>query len=164
MEPFMGQLMLVSFDWPPQGFFQCDGQLLPINQYQALFSLLGTMYGGDGMRTFALPNLKGRTPLGLSPSYPQGSVGGFDSYALNQSNVTSHTHTLIASTTSDKDIPSGNLLGGGGSSIFGPPTNLAPMNGATVGSAGGSLPHENRQPYLCMNWVIAYNGIYPSRP
>jgi microcystin-dependent protein len=164
MEPYMGQILLLSFDWAPQGFFQCNGQLLPISSYQALFSLLGTVYGGNGINNFALPNLQGRTPIGPNANYPLGNVGGVESYALNVANVPSHTHIVNASTTVDKEIPTNNLLGGGGETMYGPPTTLGAMNSAVVGMAGGSQPHENRQPYLCMNWVIAYNGIYPSRP
>jgi len=164
MEPFLGQILLLSFDWAPQGFFPCNGQMVPISSFQALFSLLGTTYGGNGINTFGLPNLKGRTPIGPNATYPLGTQGGMESYALNQANVPSHTHTVNASSTVDKEIPNNCLLGTGGETMYGPLTTLAPMNSAVIGMAGGSQPHENRQPYLCMNWVIAFNGIYPSRP
>jgi microcystin-dependent protein len=159
---FIGQMMLASWSYAPNGWRMCNGQILPINQNQALFSLLGTYYGGDGMRTFALPNLQGQAPIGFAPAYPIGSTGGEEMHTLVASEVPSHSHALNAYASSDVEAPAGNLLGGTPGTIFAPANNLVAMQNQTVSTIGGQ-GHENRQPYLVMNWCIALNGIYPSR-
>jgi microcystin-dependent protein len=136
---------------------------LPIAQYQALFSLLGTYFGGDGIRTFQLPNLQGATPVGVGNGINYGQLGGEPAHTLTQAEVPTHTHAIQAAGGADKITPAGNLVAGGGTAIFGAAGTLAGMNPNVLATFGGSLPHENRQPYLVMNWVIALVGIFPSR-
>lgn len=165
---YLGQLMLFPFNFAPKGWVQCNGQLLPINQYQALFSVLGTYYGGDGIRTFALPNLQGRTPVGVGgqASVQLGQQGGTEQHTLVPTEVPTHTHQLRATASaSNQAVPNGHLLAttAGAATIYNAsganPTNL---NAATISTVGG-LPHENRSPYLVMTWCIATTGIFPSR-
>ena len=166
-ELFIGQLILASFNYPPKGFATCNGQLLPINQYQALFSLIGTYYGGNGVQNFALPNLQGRTPIGYgtSGSPALGQVGGEETHTLISSEVPSHTHQLEGtSMAASSPSPVGNVFGTTSTvSCYTAAAGLQPMNGTSIANYGGSQPHENRQPYLVMNWCIALSGIFPSR-
>jgi microcystin-dependent protein len=160
--------MLAAFSFAPKGWAQCNGQTMAINQNQALFSLLGTTYGGNGIQTFALPNLQGQTPIGFGNSssgyYTLGQTGGAASHTLTVTEVPIHTHNAFATAVAgNTDTPGGALLAGGGPSIFGGMTSLAAMNAAMLSPFGGSQPHENRQPYLVMNWVISLSGIFPSR-
>ena len=160
---FIGQLILAPFGFAPRGWAQCNGQVMSINSNQALFSLLGTYFGGNGVQTFALPNLQGRTPLGMNTTYPIGASGGEAQHTLTQAEVPSHTHTLQAATTgAGMNSPTGAILAGGGANIFVPSANLKAMQPQALAAVGGQ-PHENRQPYLVMNWCIALSGIYPSR-
>jgi microcystin-dependent protein len=165
-QPFLGQLMLASWNFAPKGYATCNGQLLQINQNQALFSLLGTTYGGDGRTTFALPNLQGRTPIGYGAGFNLGLVGGEDAHTLTQKEVPSHIHNLQgtsgAANTPDP-TPSMLAVTTGNAKLYGGASSLSPMNSAIVASAGGSLPHENRQPLLVMTWCIALSGIFPSQ-
>jgi microcystin-dependent protein len=163
MTPFLGQLMLVAFNYAPTGYQMCNGQTLGINQYTALFSLLGTTYGGNGVNTFQLPNLQGRTPVGVGNGISYGEVAGTDAHTLISAEVPPHTHALNATTQAASTKPGGNAVAAGGGSCFTSPTSLVAMNSATIGNAGGSQPHENRQPFLVMTWVIAMVGIFPSR-
>jgi len=164
-QPFLAQLMLASFNFAPKGWAQANGQVLPIAQNTALISLVGTTFGGNGVQTFALPNLQGRTPVGVGNNIAYGEVGGVESVTLVSSNVPPHTHALNASgaTASGGRPAAGDMLAGGGSSNFGSAATLGSMSAGTVSTVGGSLPHENRQPYLVMNWCIALSGIFPSR-
>ena len=163
MTPFLGQLMLASWNYTTQGWAMCNGQLMAINQYQALFSLLGTTYGGNGIQTFALPNLQGRTPVGFGNSIQLGQVGGEEFHTLSAAEVPGHTHPLQAAAGANLTKPAGALVAGGGASVFGVFANQAALNAGTLGNSGGSQPHENRQPYLVMNWCIALTGIFPSQ-
>jgi microcystin-dependent protein len=142
----------------------CNGQLLPINQNQALFSLLGTTYGGDGMRTFALPNLQGRVPMHMGSSFTLGQAGGEQSHTLNLSELPQHLHSVAASSTATNGTasPNNNYLGGG-NNVYHTALNLTPLNQATVANVGGSQPHENMSPYLVLNFCIALQGIFPSQ-
>jgi microcystin-dependent protein len=162
-EPYMGQLMLASFNFAPKGYLQCNGQLLPINQYSALFSLLQTKFGGNGVNTFALPNLQGRTPVGFGQSFVMGQVGGEETHTLTEREVPNHSHQIFGGGTAAAIKPNNALLGSGGTAIYTPATSLVTMKSATLTAFGSSQPHENRQPYLVMNWCIAVTGIYPSR-
>jgi len=163
MDPFVGQLSLMAFPFAPRNWAQCNGTLIAINTNQALFSLLGTFFGGDGIRTFGLPNLQGRIPIGISGPYPIGSIGGETSHTLSTAEVPPHTHVLNAATSGGSvALPTGALVAGGGTAIFAPPAN-ALLNGSTITSYGGNQPHENRQPFLVMNWCISLNGVYPSQ-
>jgi len=183
-DPFIGELKLVSFNYAPRGWALCNGQLLPIQQNQALFSLLGTQYGGNGTTNFALPDLRSRTPLGFGQgpglsNYVIGQVGGEENHILSITETPQHTHTLAGDTTiaaaSNASTPAaGNSLGAGTGLLSNNtqfPLNIygaaggatAPQTPATIGNFGGSQGHENRQPFLVLNWIIALQGIFPSR-
>ncbi|MET4729550.1 microcystin-dependent protein [Lysobacter enzymogenes] len=173
-EFFLGQVNTFGFNFAPKGFAMCNGQLLPIAQNQALFSLLGTMYGGNGVTTFALPNLQGRTPVGAGNSvdpgwnpspYTQGEIGGVENVTLLLTQLPSHTHQMAGSTaTATTRSPRDALYAKDASAIYantgGP---QVPLGAATVSNVGGTQPHSNIQPYLAINFCIALVGIYPSR-
>jgi microcystin-dependent protein len=163
-EPFLGELRLMSWDLQSRGWAMANGQLLPINQNQALFSLLGTMYGGNGQTTFALPDLRGRVALhagggGLS----QGQAFGEESHTLIQSEMPAHTHAVKASSSNgDQATPTGNVLAAS-LNQYHAATDLTSLPAPTVTNVGGSQAHENRHPFLALNWNIALQGIFPSR-
>jgi len=168
VDPFIGQIILVPYNFAPQGWALCNGQLLPIAQNTALFSLLGTTYGGDGVTTFALPDLRGRVPIsagqgpGLQP-YALGQEGGEETVTLNTNQIPAHSHAVYANSThSNSDQPANNFPGA--SAHFQTSTDGTKMNPGMIGQTGGSQPHDNRQPYLTLNYCIALQGIYPSRP
>jgi microcystin-dependent protein len=163
--PFVAQLLLASFNFAPKGYAQANGQLLAVNANQALFSLIGTTFGGNGIQNFALPNLQGRTPVGVGNGIAYGEMGGVESVTLLSSQVPAHTHTLNASgaAASSGRPATGNMLAGQGVNAYVAATSLASMSAATVSTVGGSQPHENRQPYLVMCWCIALTGMFPSR-
>ncbi len=163
-EPFIGEIQIFGFQFAPRGWALCNGQLLPINQNQALFSLLGTMYGGNGTTTFALPDLRGRVPLDVGAGLRSGRAGQARSlHTLSTSEMPAHTHIPIASSAaasspSPADATWTNM--GTASYASSPNTQMA---GNAVAPAGGSQPHENRSPYLTVNFCIALQGIFPSR-
>jgi microcystin-dependent protein len=163
-QPFLGEVKLISWNFPPKGWAFCNGQFLPINQNQALFSILGTMYGGDGRTTFALPDLRGRAAIHQGSGFTVGQSGGQEFHTLIISEMPAHNHIVTASDTQgDKNTVLGNILArevGNPYSAFGSPTTLNPT---TVSSVGGSQPHENRQPYLVVNFIIALQGVFPSQ-
>lgn len=160
-EPFLGEIKIISWNFPPKGWAFCTGQLLPINQNQALFSVLGTTYGGDGRQTFGLPNLQGRTPSHVGNGIVLGEMGGETAHTLNISEVTAHTHVPTASSdNSDSDLPAGNYLGGV-DNFYAPNANTT-LQPSTVNAIGGNQPHENMSPYLVLNFIIALQGIFPS--
>jgi microcystin-dependent protein len=166
MTPFLAQLILASFNFAPKGWAQCNGQLMALNQNQALFSLLGTTYGGDGRATFGLPNLQGRTPVSEGNGIVRGQIAGQESHTLIQSEVPQHFHQLTASGASaNLGAPSGAIFAAtaGGETVYGPFANQVPLNGQSLQSFGGSQAHENRQPYLVLNWCIALTGLFPSQ-
>lgn len=166
MECFLGQIVSCGFGRVPDGFVPCDGRLLAIRDNQALYSLLGTTFGGDGVNTFAVPDLRGRAALGAGLSYPLGQKAGQERVALTMSACPSHAHPLMATTASDGGPAAGAIFAGSGSSnAYGPAPSGSPvtMQGDAMGSAGGGQAHENRQPYLVLNWIIATRGIWPSR-
>jgi microcystin-dependent protein len=163
-DPFMGELRMVSFSYPPRGWAFCNGQLMPINQNQALFSLLGTQFGGNGQTTFALPDLRGRIPMHFGDSgHTIGEQMGEQAHTLTASEMPAHTH-LVGATTQDatQSPPAGTALAKSPNMYvpFGSPTTIAP---GTISNVGGSQPHENRQPYGVVNWTIALVGVFPSR-
>jgi microcystin-dependent protein len=169
-EPFVGEIRMFGFGFAPQGWALCNGQLLPIDQNQALFSLLGTTYGGDGRTTFALPDLQSRVPVGQgqSPglsSYAEGQAGGAETVTLAATQLPGHTHPVKASSsTADSDQPEGRTLARSAShSYTAKPDASTVMNVDMLGDAGGSQPHDNIQPYLAVNFCIALIGIFPSR-
>ncbi len=165
-DPFLGQIMLAGFSFAPKGFAACNGQLLPISQNTALFSLLGITYGGNGQTTFGLPDLRGRTPLGFSNSYPLGNTGGTETVALISSELPPHTHNAQANTAAGTTrTPTNGVFGGSGSEkLYGPTgSGQVPLNATSIATAGGSQPHENMQPFNVLNFCIALAGVYPSR-
>lgn len=169
-DPFIGEIKMVGFNFPPRGWAYCNGQLLSIVQNTALFALLGTTYGGNGQTTFGLPNLMGRTPVhagqgpGLSPM-TLGEMAGTETITLNLTQA-GHAHALKASANqASATTPAGNVLASkrrGGKDIYNPASPV-PLHPLSVGQAGGSQPHDNTQPYLGLNFVIALQGIFPSR-
>jgi microcystin-dependent protein len=170
-EPFLAEIRIFGFDFAPRGWAFCDGQILPINQNQSLYSLLGTTYGGDGRTSFALPDLRGRVPMHKGSSngvsHSLGQESGEEGHVLSVQEMPAHDHALNASTTeATTDDPDGNLLAptqGGRFSIvpYGDPENLQPLHGASVTSQVGQA-HENMQPYLTVSFAIAIMGLFPS--
>lgn len=163
MNPFIGQLALFPFGFAPKGWAPCNGQLLPINQNQALFSLLGTTYGGDGRITFALPNLQGRVPVGMGNGYSQGETAGQISHTLTNLEMPAHTHQMLGSASqASASSPAGNVFATTPGNSYGTGSSV-PMNPLIVAPAGGSQAHENRQPFTVLSYCIALQGIFPSR-
>jgi microcystin-dependent protein len=159
----MGELKIISWNFAPQGWAFCNGQSLPINQNQALFSLLGTQYGGNGQTTFALPNLQGRTPIHMGQGHTIGEAGGEQFHTVNISEMPTHNHVVNAtSANATTNSPSGNVPASNVAALYHLPASLAPLHAATVGNQGGSQAHENMQPYLVLNFCIALQGIFPS--
>jgi microcystin-dependent protein len=175
-EPFLGEIKIISWNFPPKGWAFCNGQLLPINQNQALFSILGTTYGGDGMRTFGLPNLQGRVPMHVGSGIVLGELAGEAAHTLITPEIAAHTHSLAAlnaaaaTVANGGDLPSGNVVPAMGTAapnatvvnIYGSPPSTA-MSTTALSVTGGSQPHENMSPYLVLNMVIALQGIFPSQ-
>lgn len=165
MDPFIGELKLVGFPYPPQGWMACEGQLLSIAQNQALFALIGTLYGGDGQQTFALPDLRGRVPLGTGPRQPPGQWSGEDSVTLTAAQMPAHTHAVQCHAepgTQAEPINGFWSVDTGGNALYAA-TADATMSAAAISTAGSSQPHPNRQPYQCLYWIIATEGVFPSR-
>jgi microcystin-dependent protein len=164
-EPFLGEIKIISWNYNPVGWAFCNGQFLPINQNQALFSLLGTMYGGNGQTTFALPDFRGRVPLHVGAGFTQGQAGGESAHTLTQSEMTQHMHVLSGSSANANNFsPANNPVWAKANQVlYAPPSSLVAMNPASVTNTGGSQPHENKQPYLVLNFIIALQGIFPSR-
>jgi microcystin-dependent protein len=174
-EPYLGQILIVSFNFAPKGFAMCNGQLMPINQNQALFSLLGTTYGGDGRTTFALPDLQGRVPIhmgqgaGLSP-YVMGQVGGVENVTLTIAQIPAHTHTVNGqSSLGTLATP---VSSNGNGNIWATQSRLnvysaavpdTAMAAGAITSTGGGQPYDSRSPYLVLNYVIALQGVFPSQ-
>jgi microcystin-dependent protein len=162
-EPFIGEIKIISWNFPPKGWAFCNGQLLPINQNQALFSILGTTYGGDGRVNFGLPNLQGRMPVHVGNGISLGESGGEQAHTLNVSELPAHSHAPVGnSQPANAGAPAGNLWAAGAASSFGA-TPDSTMRVGMIGNTGGSQPHENMSPYLVLNFVIALVGIFPSR-
>ena len=162
-EPFLSEIRIMSFGFPPKGWALCDGQLLPINQNQALFSLLGTTYGGDGRVNFGLPNLQGNVPIHMGSSHTLGERGGEQSHTLSISELPTHVHSFNGNTdNADAAAPTGNLFGTV-SNVYGSPDTLTSLNPATIANVGGSQAHLNMQPFLVLNFSIALQGIFPSQ-
>lgn len=169
-EPYVGQIKMFAGSFAPRGYAFTDGQLLSVSQNDALFSLLGTIYGGDGRTTFGLPDLRGRVPIhagtgpGLSPR-SLGSKGGTEDEVLNSNQLPSHTHTVQFETgPGDTSNPDGEYLGASPNvRIFRPAPPVGAMSAASITATGGSQSHTNVMPFLCINFIIALVGIYPSR-
>lgn len=162
-EPFIGEIKIISWNFPPKGWAFCNGALLPINQNQALFSIFGTTYGGDGRTNFALPNLQGRMPVHVGNGIVLGERGGETAHTLNISELPSHAHTPVAnSAAATVGTPNANLWAAQNAAAYASSANNA-MSPSTIGPTGGNQPHENMSPYLVLNFVIALQGIFPSQ-
>ncbi len=164
-EPFLSEIRIMSFGFPPKGWATCDGQLLPINQNQALFSLLGTTYGGDGRVNFGLPNLQSRAPMHMGSGHTLGERGGEQGHTLSISEIPTHTHTLNGtSAPGTSPVPVNSFSGVAPEQPYlAPDNNLVALNAASIPNVGGSQAHLNMQPFLVLNFSIALQGIFPSQ-
>src|SRR3954447_7761011 len=163
--PFLSEIRVMSFSFVPKGWALCNGQLLPINQNQALFSLLGTTYGGDGRTNFALPDLRGRAPIHVGGGHTLGERAGEQAHTLSVGELPTHQHALNGSTTkATTNVPASNtvLSSSTPQNVYGQASNLVAMAPAAVGNTGGSQAHENTQPYLALTFAIALQEIFPS--
>jgi microcystin-dependent protein len=169
-EPYVGEIRMFGGNFAPAGWMFCAGQLLPISEYETLFQLIGTTYGGDGQTTFALPNLQSRIPvhMGQGPgllNYSLAEQGGVEEVTLTQNQMPAHTHPPVASNAGGSDSPAGNYWGNStlGKPYTAPPPT-SPMNPATIGPpVGGSQPHDNMLPFLCVTYIISLFGLFPSQ-
>ena len=161
-EPFLSEIRIMSFNFAPKGWAMCNGQLLPINQNQALFSLLGTTFGGDGRVNFALPDLRARVPIHVGSGHTLGERGGEQAHTLSIAEIPTHTHVASAtSTLADTNASTNNLLAGVNNGYTGPAA-LTPLLPSTIANVGGSQAHLNMQPFLTLTFCIALQGIFPS--
>lgn len=164
-QPFIGEIRMFAGNFAPAGWMFCEGQTLPISEYDTLFQLIGTTYGGDGQSTFNLPDLRGRIPLHVGSGLTFAETGGVETVTLTVGQMPSHSHALMATTSTATDAnASANVLAQ--ASTFFPYVNINPsvaMAPASIGPAGGSQPHDNFQPYLCVDFIISLYGIYPSQ-
>jgi microcystin-dependent protein len=162
-EPFLSEIRIMSFNFAPKGWAMCNGQLLPINQNQALFSLLGTTYGGDGRVNFALPDLRSRAPIHMGSGFTLGEKGGEQAHTLSIAELPTHTHVANGtSTNGNTPVPTGNLLGQA-LNAYRAPDNFVSLNPTTIANTGGSQAHLNMQPFLVLTFCIALQGIFPSQ-
>lgn len=168
-QPFVGQLLVVGFNFAPQGYATCSGQLMAISQNTTLFQLIGTTYGGDGQQTFGLPDLRGRIGMHqgvgvLGSSYIIGQQAGVEQVTLNVNQMAGHTHSIsCSSNTQDSNDPSGAVMAVAADNRYGAAPPSAAMASAMMSSIGSNQPHENRQPFLVLNWVIALAGVFPTQ-
>jgi microcystin-dependent protein len=167
-EPFLAEIRIVGFNFAPRGWALCDGQILPINQNQSLYSLLGTTYGGDGRTSFALPDLRGRCPIHVGSSNGQahslGQKSGEETHTLSAAEMPTHTHTLHGTNdTATSDVGDGHVLARAAGNIYGDLRTAVPMGSGALTNVGGGQAHENMQPYLALTFCIALQGLFPSR-
>lgn len=164
-EPFLSEIRMMSFNFPPKNWAFCNGQFLPINQNQALFSLLGTVYGGNGQTTFALPNLRGRLPIHFGAGHTLGEGAGSSAVTISQQTMPQHLHFLQGTTNSTGNAATlgGALMATSGNTVYAPPASLVALDPSSVSSIGGSQAHTNMMPYLVINFCIALVGIFPSQ-
>jgi microcystin-dependent protein len=163
-EPFLSEIRIMSFNFAPKGWALCSGQLLPINQNQALFSLLGTTYGGDGRVTFSLPDLRGQIPIHVGPGHTLGERGGEQAHTLSIAEMPTHSHVLNGTSNQGGNTPAANTVLGKSAPqpSYGGASNLVPQAPQSISAAGGSQPHLNMQPFLTLTFCIALQGIFPS--
>ena len=161
-EPFLSEIRIMSFVFPPKGWALCNGQLLPINQNQALFSLLGTTFGGDGRVNFALPDLRSRAPIHVGSGHTLGERGGEQAHTLSIAEIPTHTHTAKATNTNGASPLLLNNFLGAFNNGYNSATALVSMEPSTLANVGGSQAHQNMQPFLVLNFSIALQGIFPS--
>ena len=164
-QPYVGEIRMFAGNFAPAGWMFCEGQLLPISEYETLFNLIGTTYGGDGQSTFALPDLRGRVPIHLGNGFTLAETGGVEEVTLTTSQIPAHSHALLATTTNANDANASNNVLAQAPGFF-PYVNVNPsvaMAPASIGAVGGSQPHTNFQPYLCVDFIISLFGIFPSQ-
>ena len=162
-EPFLGEIRIFSFEFAPRSWALCSGQLLPIGQNQALFSLLGTTFGGDGRVNFALPDLRGRAPIHVGSGHTLGERGGEQAHTLSIAELPTHTHVPMAQPSTGTQLPAASAVLASALNLYRPPDNLTSLSPATVTATGGSQAHLNMQPFLALNFGIALIGIFPSQ-
>ena len=162
-EPFLSEIRIMSFGYAPRGWALCNGQVLPINQNQALFSLLGTTFGGDGRVSFALPNLQGMTPMHVGNGHVLGERGGEQSHTLTTAELPTHPHTFSGSQANADTPLSANTMFGTSNNAYAAASNLTGLNPGTITNTGGSQAHPNMQPFLTLSFCIALEGIFPSQ-
>lgn len=163
MNPYIGEIRIVSFPFAPKGWALCNGSLLPINQNQALFSILGTTFGGDGRVNFGLPDFRGRTAIYTGKGFVLGQAGGEEQHTLLTNEMPAHNHPGIGSSNGPNQAPPGGNYWSTYKLYAMPPINVAPMSNNAVANAGNNQPHENRSPYLTLNFIVALVGIFPTR-
>ena len=164
--PYIGEIRIFAGNFAPLGWAFCNGALLPISGYDALFNLIGTTYGGDGQNTFALPNLQSRVPLHQGPGFVMGQLGGSETVTLTTNQIPSHTHFPQAhggGAGNPVNSPAGNVWSGWTGGGYSNQAPAAPMNAAAIGGTGGSQPHDNMMPFLAVNFIISLFGIFPSQ-
>ena len=165
-EPFLAEVRIVGFNFAPRGWAFCDGQILPINQNQSLYSLLGTTYGGDGRTSFALPDLRGRTPIHVGNGHREGQKSGEETHTLATNEMPQHQHTFQASSANaNQPITPGSVLARTPTADIyrDSPSNLVSLQAGTITNVGGGQAHDNMQPFLAVNFCIALQGLFPSR-
>jgi microcystin-dependent protein len=164
-QPYIGEIRMFAGNFAPAGWMFCDGQLLPISEYDTLFVLIGTTYGGDGQSTFALPDLRGRMPIHQGNNFILAQTGGVESVALGVNQIPSHGHAVLCEGTNagTQPTPAGNFFASAGVQLYAAAANAVPiaMRANLVGAAGGSAPHDNLQPFLCVDFIISLFGIFP---
>ena len=166
-QPYVGEIRMFAGNFAPAGWMFCEGQLLPISEYETLFNLIGTTYGGDGQSTFALPDLRGRIPIHFGNGFTLAETGGVETVTLTVSQIPAHTHAMLASTGAATTLdPTGNILATAPLATtfaYGTDAPITPLAPNAVSSVGGSQPHDNFQPYLCVDFIISLFGIFPSQ-
>jgi microcystin-dependent protein len=164
-QPYIGEIRMFAGNFEPAGWVFCDGRLLPISEYDTLFVLIGTTYGGDGQSTFALPDLRGRMPVHQGNGFILAQTGGVESVALGVNQIPAHNHAVRCEGTNagTQPTPAGNFFASAGVQLYTAAANAVPvaMRAGLVGAAGGSVPHNNFQPYLCVDFIISLFGIFP---
>jgi microcystin-dependent protein len=166
-QPYVGEIRMFAGNFAPAGWMFCEGQLLPISEYETLFNLIGTTYGGDGQSTFALPDLRGRLPIHQGNGFTLAETGGVETVTLTVSQIPVHSHPYLATVNAGGANvgPAGNVLAAisvAGSELYAPAPGTIPMAANAIGSTGGSQPHDNFQPYLCIDFIISLFGVFPS--
>jgi microcystin-dependent protein len=162
-QPFVGEIRMFAGNFAPAGWMFCDGQQLPIAEYETLFQLIGTTYGGDGQSTFALPDLRGRLPVHFGNGFVLAQTGGSETVTLTVNQIPMHTHSMLA--TNDVPVqanPANNLTGQAAAKFYRGGNPTVSLNAGSIGLTGGSQPHDNFQPYLCVDFIISLFGIFPS--
>ncbi len=165
-QPYVGEIRMFAGNFAPAGWMFCEGQLLPISEFETLFNLIGTTYGGDGQSTFALPDLRGRLPIHMGNGFTLAQNGGVEQVTLNLNQTPSHTHAFLGSADfANSTSPTGGVPAQltGGVKIYSQITPTVAMSASAVGSTGGGQPHSNFQPYLCVDFIISLFGVFPSQ-